>query len=486
MNASKPENQADVRKQNDYGATVNLPRTDFPMKANLPVREVEIQRFWDDKAIYRRVQEQARNQGLPKFILHDGPPYANGHIHIGHALNKVLKDIVVKYKALRGFYTPYEHGWDTHGLPIETQVIKDLGLNRHEVSAVEFRARCREYALRYAAIQAREIKRLGVWGNWDRPYFTLRPEYEAAQIGVFGVMAQKGFIYKGKKPVYWCTHCETALAEAEIEYDEHTSPSIWVKFAIKDDKGTGLLDGAAVGDKRSNSPAKPAYVVIWTTTPWTLPANFAIALHPDHSYALVDVGGERWVVAEELVDAVRRDTKREHAEILHTWPGRALEGVICRHPFLERDSVVIVGEHVTLDQGTGCVHTAPGHGLEDFLVGQQYGLPIFAPVTDDGHFTAEAGPFAGMELFQANKEITAALDKGGHLAAHGKITHSYPHCWRCKNPVIFRATEQWFASVQGFRDDALRAAGEVRWIPKWGEERLKGMIAERGDWCVSR
>lgn len=479
MNA--PEKNHDTKgspAKKDYSATVRLPRTDFPMKANLPVRELEIQRFWTENAIYQRVQEQARSLGLPKFILHDGPPYANGHIHIGHALNKVLKDIVVKYKALRGFHTPYEHGWDTHGLPIEAQVIKDLGLNRHETSPVEFRARCRDYALRYAAIQAREIKRLGVWGNWERSYYTLRPEYEAAQIGVFGAMAKKGFIYKGKKPVYWCTHCETALAEAEIEYDEHTSPSIWVKFAVADDKGIGLLPGGR--------PEKPTYILIWTTTPWTLPANFAIALHPDYDYALVDVGGERWIVAKELVDTVRRDTGRDKADILRAWKGRELEGVVCRHPFLERESVVVLGDHVTLDQGTGCVHTAPGHGLEDFLVGQKYGLPIFAPVTDDGHFTEEAGPFAGLELFAANKEIIAAMKRDGSLAAHGDITHQYPHCWRCKNPVIFRATEQWFASVRGFRDQALKAAGEVRWIPRWGEERIKSMIAERGDWCISR
>ncbi|MBE3573974.1 MAG: isoleucine--tRNA ligase [Firmicutes bacterium] len=460
-------------KAADWSSTLNLPRTDFPMKGNLAQREPEIQRFWYDHHIYEKVLAQAQKMGLPSFILHDGPPYANGHIHMGHALNKSLKDIVVRYKALRGYFTPYVHGWDTHGLPIEVQMIKELGLNRKESDPVDFRRHCREYALRYAGVQRQEIQRLGVWGLWDESYYTLKPEYEAAQIGIFGAMAAKGYIYKDLKAVYWCPTCETALAEAEIEYHDHRSPSIWVAFPVDDGKGLLPTD-------------KPVDIVIWTTTPWTLPANLAIAVHPAASYAVVDRGERYAVVAAPLLEQVIADLGWQNATVSKEVPGRQLEGVTYRHPFMGRVSPVILGEHVTMNQGTGCVHTAPGHGLEDFVVGKKYGLPILSPVTEDGHFTAEAGPFAGLSLEEGNKAIQQWLQEHGALLRASHIDHSYPHCWRCKNPVIFRATRQWFASVAGFRQQALEAIDGVQWIPGWGRERIHNMVAERSEWCISR
>lgn len=444
------------------------------MKADLPQREPEIQRFWEERGIYRRVQERARLAGRPKFILHDGPPYANGHIHIGHALNKILKDIVIKYRSLQGYYAPLVHGWDTHGLPIEQRVIKDLGLNRAEISPVEFRRRCRDYALKYAAIQRDEIKRLGVWGNWEESYLTLAPEYEACQIEVFGEMAQKGYIYRGLKSVYWCVVCETALAEAEIEYADRVSPSIYVRFPVREDGGRLGVDLART------------FFLIWTTTPWTIPANQAVAVHPDFTYAVVEVEGDFLVVAHDLLPEVAKALGWRNPRVRSTLTGRELEGVCCRHPLFDRDSPVVLGEHVTLDQGTGCVHTAPGHGEEDFLLGELYGLEVLCPVTADGHFTTEAGKYAGLTLSEGNEAVMKDLAVGGYLAAREEVTHSYPHCWRCKNPVIFRATEQWFASVEGFRQKALEAIHQVRWYPSWGEERIKNMVAERRDWCISR
>ncbi|MDI3279901.1 MAG: isoleucine--tRNA ligase, partial [Bacillota bacterium] len=444
------------------------------MKADLPQREPEVQRFWEERGIYRRVQEKARSAGRPKFILHDGPPYANVHIHIGHALNKILKDIVIKYRSLRGYYAPMVHGWDTHGLPIEQRVIKDLGLNRAEIPPVEFRRRCRDYALKYAAIQRDEIKRLGVWGNWEESYLTLAPEYEARQIEVFGEMARKGYIYRGLKSVYWCVVCETALAEAEIEYADRVSPSIYVRFPVRED-----------GGRLGVGPARTSFL-IWTTTPWTIPANLAVAVHPDFTYAVVEVEGEYLVVARDLLPEVARALGWRAPQVRNTLTGRQLEGVRCRHPLFERDSPVVLGEHVTLDQGTGCVHTAPGHGEEDFLLGEAYGLPVLCPVSADGRFTAEAGKYAGLTLREGDEAVMRDLAAGGYLAKREEITHSYPHCWRCKNPVIFRATEQWFASVEGFRQKALEAIHQVRWYPPWGEERIKNMVAERRDWCISR
>ncbi|MDN5345289.1 MAG: isoleucyl-tRNA synthetase [Clostridia bacterium] len=454
----------------DYSKTLNLPRTDFPMRANLPQREPEILKFWEEHDIYHQVQEA--NKGKPRFILHDGPPYANGHLHLGHTLNKILKDIIVKYHSMNGYDAPYVPGWDTHGLPIEQQAIKDLGLNRHAIDVVEFRNRCRDYALKYVAIQREEFKRLGVRGDWEHPYLTLEPAYEAIQIGIFGEMAKKGYIYKGLKPVYWCTDCETALAEAEVEYGERRSPSIYVKFPVKDSRGLFAAAGS--------------YVVIWTTTPWTLPANVAIALHPDFKYVLVRAGEECYLMAEELYRQVLELVGINDYQVVATFTGTELEGVVCRNPLLERDSVVILGEHVTLEQGTGCVHTAPGHGLEDYEVGMRYHLPVLSPLDDQGRFTAEGGQFAGLFVDDANKAVVQELEARGALLKLEFIQHQYPHCWRCKHPVIFRATEQWFASIDGFRQQALAAIKGVKWIPAWGEDRIYNMVAERSDWCISR
>ncbi|WP_003541816.1 isoleucine--tRNA ligase [Desulfotomaculum nigrificans] len=453
----------------DYGKTLNLPQTDFPMRGNLPQREPEILKKWAEIDLYHKVQE--KNQGKPKYILHDGPPYANGHIHLGHTLNKVLKDMVVKYRSMSGYDAPYVPGWDTHGLPIEQQAIKSLGINRHQVSPVEFRHKCKEYALNFAKIQSEEFQRLGVRGDWDHPYYTLIPQYEATQIRVFGEMAKKGYIYKGLKPVYWCASCETALAEAEVEYADKTSPSIYVKFPVKDGKGVLPQD---------------ASVVIWTTTPWTLPANVAISVHPEFAYVVAMVNGEKVVVARELLESFKQAVGADNAEILAALKGEQLERVTCRHPFVDRESLVILGDHVTLDAGTGCVHTAPGHGEEDFEVGKKYNLPVLAPLDNKGRFTAEGGKFAGQFILDANKTIVEELKERGALMAHGHIKHQYPHCWRCKNPIFFRATEQWFASVEGFRQEALKAIRNVKWVPAWGEDRIYNMVEGRGDWCISR
>jgi isoleucyl-tRNA synthetase len=454
----------------EYGKTLNLPKTEFPMRANLPQREPEMLKYWEKEKMYSKLRELRK--GKKKFVLHDGPPYANGNIHLGTALNKILKDIVIRFRSMEGYDSPYVPGWDTHGLPIEQQAIKNLGINRHEVSKVDFRNSCQQYALKYMGIQREEFKRLGVWGDWEHPYLTLKPEYEAVQVEVFGEMAKKGYIYKGLKPVYWCTDCETALAEAEVEYADHKSASIYVKFLVKD--GKGILEN------------NRDYVVIWTTTPWTLPANVAIALNPEALYDLVEVNDAMHVIAQELVEDTMKAVGVEEYSIAKTVKGQELEKVVCYHPFLDRESLVILGDHVTLEQGTGCVHTAPGHGQEDYEVGMKYGLPIIAPLNDQGVFTKEAGPFAGLFYDNANKEITKELEKRGLLWGLSFIVHSYPHCWRCKEPVIFRATEQWFASVEGFRKEALKAVEEVEWIPAWGEERIHNMIADRTDWCISR
>lgn len=461
----------------DYGKTLNLPQTQFPMRANLPQREPEIQKLWQEQNLYEKAQARAKENKAPSFILHDGPPYANGHIHIGHALNKILKDIVLKYKTMRGFYTPYVPGWDTHGLPIEQQVIK-MGMNRHQVPALEFRRSCHDYALKFVEIQKEEFKRLGCLGDWEHPYLTLSPEYEATQIEVFGKMAQRGYIYKGKKPVYWCPHCETALAEAEIEYADHSSPSIYVKFPVVESMG-----------KIPQSDI-PTFFVIWTTTPWTLPANLAVCLHPDFTYTLVeaqhDGKWERYILAKDLLDSVAKQMELTELKEITSFQGKELEGVRCNHPFISRESIVILGDHVTLDAGTGCVHTAPGHGQEDYEVGLRYNLPILAPVDEHGILTDEAGVYAGLDLKAANKKIVADLTASGMLKSTGEFSHQYPHCWRCKHPVIFRATAQWFASVDGFRKEALEAIKGVNWIPAWGQERIYNMVSERRDWCISR
>lgn len=453
----------------DYSKTLNLPQTEFPMRGNLPQREPDMLKYWADIELYKSVQEN--NKGKNKYILHDGPPYANGHIHLGHTLNKVLKDMVVKYRSMSGYDAPYIPGWDTHGLPIEQQAIKTLGINRHQVSPVEFRNKCKDYALEFAKIQSEEFQRLGVRGDWDHPYYTLLPQYEATQIRVFGEMAKKGYIYKGLKPVYWCASCETALAEAEVEYADKTSPSIYVKFAVQDGKGVLPED---------------ASVVIWTTTPWTLPANVAISVHPEFEYALAMVNGQKVLVAKELLGVFKQAVGAEEAEVLEVIKGEQLEQVVCQHPFIERESLVILGEHVTLEAGTGCVHTAPGHGEEDFAVGKKYNLPVISPLDDRGKFTSEGGKFQGQFILDANKTILEELKEREVLMGHSPIKHQYPHCWRCKQPVFFRATEQWFASVEGFRQDTLNAIRNVKWVPSWGEDRIYNMVEGRGDWCVSR
>lgn len=455
----------------DYGKTLQLPKNIFPMRANLPKREPEIQAIWKEKKIYEKVQKKNKENGGTKFVLHDGPPFANGHIHIGHALNKTLKDIIARYTALRGYYSPYIHGWDTHGLPIEQAMIKEYKLNRHAIDPVEFRNKCHDYACHWIEVQKNDFKRLGVWGDWENSYITLTPDYEAAQVGVFGEMAKRGYIYKGLKPVYWCTSCETVLAEAEIEYSEHKSPSIYVSFDVTKGKNV-VKEGDAF--------------IIWTTTPWTIPANMGIALNPRFDYVVFRAEDKRYVVAEELLEKVANDCGFENFEIVERVKGEELEGIVCAHPLLERESLVVLGDHVTLEAGTGCVHTAPGHGIEDFEVGQVYGLPIFSPVDATGHFTEEAKQYAGLSLDEGNKQVVLDLEKKGHLLNMQWITHQYPNCWRCHNPVIFRATEQWFASIEGFRQEALDAIDGVQWIPSWGRDRIRNMVEERRDWCISR
>ena len=461
---------ADQEKKNEYGATLNLPQTDFEMRGNLPKKEPDILAKWNEMDIYHKVLE--KNAGRPKFILHDGPPYANGDIHLGHALNKVLKDMIVKYKSMSGFDAPYVPGWDTHGLPIETKAVNALGLDRRNSDKLAFRDRCREFALGYVETQKEQFRRLGVNGDWDNPYITLYPDYEAIQIGAFAEMAKKGYVYKGLKPVYWCPHCETALAEAEIEYADMKSASIHVKFKVRD--GKGILP-------------EDAYVVIWTTTPWTIPSNLAICVHPDFDYSLIAIRGEKWLVATEMIDFFFKEAEisDEYQTIGH-WKGSELEFITCTHPLFDRESVIILGEHVTLDAGTGCVHTAPGHGADDFIVGQKYGLEVLCPVDGQGRFTKEAFQFEGLTTDEGNKEVCKALEACGALVHFAMFSHQYPTCWRCHTPILFRATEQWFASVDGFRKDALEAIDSVQWIPSWGRERIYNMIKDRGDWCVSR
>ncbi|WP_243137496.1 isoleucine--tRNA ligase [Heliorestis convoluta] len=440
------------------------------MRANLPKREPDIQKYWDEINLYQEVAQS--NQGKKKFILHDGPPYANGDIHLGHTLNKVLKDFIVKYHSMAGYDAPYVPGWDTHGLPIEQRAIKALGLNRHAVSPLEFRQRCQEYALKYVNIQRDQFKRLGVRGDWENPYLTLHKDFEAAQIGIFGEMAKKGYIYKGMKPVYWCASCETALAEAEVEYGDKESNSIYVKFSVEDSKGLFAAEDASI--------------VIWTTTPWTLPANVAITVHPEYRYVLVAYGEEKLILAKELLSAFEEITGLGTGKIIGEWSGKELEYVTCQHPFMDRQSIVIVGDHVTLEQGTGCVHTAPGHGEEDFMVAKTYKLPVISPLDNQGRFTAEGGLVAGLKTTDANAVVIEELSKRNQLVLSAKVRHQYPHCWRCKEPILFRATEQWFASIDGFRQEALTAIEQVQWIPNWGKDRIHNMVADRGDWCISR
>ncbi len=449
----------------NYKDTLNLPQTQFPMKANLPQREPEMLAKWEAGKLYEKIQ--AARKDAPVFVLHDGPPFANGDVHIGTALNKILKDVIIKYKTMQGFRAPYVPGWDCHGQPIEFKVKKELGEAARTISQAELRKHCRVYAEKYIDIQRKQFKRCGVFGDWEHPYLTMSPQYEAEIIGALADMVGDGFVYRGKKPIYWCATCRTALAEAEVEYADHVSPSVYVKFPLKD--------------------LKNEFAVIWTTTPWTLPANLAIAVKPDFTYVRAKAGEETWILAEALVEKVGKACGIE-LTVLEKKMGRDLEGLKARHPFIDRDSPFVLSPHVTLDAGTGLVHTAPGHGAEDYEIGQKYGLPVLAPVDDGGVLTADAGIFAGQHVFKANKPIVEHLRATGFLAGNEDVKHSYPHCWRCKNPIIFRAMEQWFIALDhlALRQSALAEVKKVKWVPSWGENRIAGTIEQRPDWCISR
>ncbi|MGN0490600.1 isoleucine--tRNA ligase [Ruminococcus sp.] len=461
----------------DYNSTLNLPKTDFPMRAGLPKSEPVTLKNWEDERIYENLMEI--NEGKPLFVLHDGPPYANGNIHLGTALNKILKDFIVRYKNMSGFKAPYVPGWDTHGLPTELKARKKAGVGSSaDISELELRKMCQEFVEGYIDDQRNQFKRLGVIGEWDNPYITLTHDFEAEQIRIFAEMACKGYIYKGLKPVYWCPECKTALAEAEIEYAEDPCHSIYVKFNVTDDLGKFSAMGI---------DPKKVYFVIWTTTTWTLPGNVAICVGPSFDYAVIKCGDEYYVMAEELYKSAMEDAEKTDYEVVATIKGSELEYMKTAHPFMDRESVVIVGDHVTLESGTGCVHTAPGHGVEDYDVCRNYPeIPIIVPVDENGVLTEEAGMFAGLKTADANKPIAEHLEKIGALFALKKIIHQYPHCWRCKNPVLFRATDQWFCSVDDFKDDAVKAIDEVEWIPGWGKDRITSMVRERKDWCISR
>ncbi|HDA2394754.1 TPA: isoleucine--tRNA ligase [Staphylococcus aureus] len=454
----------------DYKETLLMPKTDFPMRGGLPNKEPQIQEKWDAEDQYHKALE--KNKGNETFILHDGPPYANGNLHMGHALNKILKDFIVRYKTMQGFYAPYVPGWDTHGLPIE-QALTKKGVDRKKMSTAEFREKCKEFALEQIELQKKDFRRLGVRGDFNDPYITLKPEYEAAQIRIFGEMADKGLIYKGKKPVYWSPSSESSLAEAEIEYHDKRSASIYVAFDVKDDKGVVDAD---------------AKFIIWTTTPWTIPSNVAITVHPELKYGQYNVNGEKYIIAEALSDAVAEalDWDKASIKLEKEYTGKELEYVVAQHPFLDRESLVINGDHVTTDAGTGCVHTAPGHGEDDYIVGQKYELPVISPIDDKGVFTEEGGQFEGMFYDKANKAVTDLLTEKGALLKLDFITHSYPHDWRTKKPVIFRATPQWFASISKVRQDILDAIENTNFKVNWGKTRIYNMVRDRGEWVISR
>ena len=461
----------------DYNATLNLPKTDFPMRAGLPKSEPVTLKNWEDEKLYDKLME--RNEGKPLFVLHDGPPYANGDIHLGHALNKILKDFIVRYKNMAGFKAPFIPGWDTHGLPTELKARQKAGIGSSaDISVVELRKLCEEFVTGYINDQREQFKRLGAIGEWDNPYITLKHEFEAEQIKVFAEMADKGYIYRGLKPVYWCPECKTALAEAEIEYAEDPCHSIYVKFRVTDDLGKFAAMGI--------DPAKVSFV-IWTTTTWTLPANVAICVGPRFEYSVIRSGDEYYVMATELYRSAMEEAGITDYQVVAAIKGSELEYMKTQHPFLDRESLLIVGEHVTLESGTGCVHTAPGHGVDDYNVCRNYPeIPVICPVNGDGVLTEEAGQFAGLTTDEANKKIAIHLDATGSLFALKKIIHQYPHCWRCKSPILFRATDQWFCSVDDFKDDAVKAINEVEWIPSWGKDRITSMVRERKDWCISR
>ena len=480
----------------DYKSTLNLPQTDFPMKANLPLREPKLLAWWAEQGLYQKIQEAKSDK--PLYLLHDGPPYANGKIHIGHALNKILKDIIIKSKSMAGFRVPYVPGWDCHGLPIEHQVTKQLGEKKKSLSSVQLRQMCRDYANKFYNIQREEFERLGVFGDWEHPYLTMDKEYEGDIVQEFGKFVEKGGVYKGLKPVLWCTADQTALAEAEVEYEDHSSPSIFVKFPFETSPQDLASDHVFGIPQLAN--VTQVSIVIWTTTPWTLPANQAIAIHPDFAYAFVRVENEVLVVAEELVEQMAKACQLSDYHLLGARKGKeAFEGLLCSRPLTKGSSPILLGDFVTLEQGTGCVHIAPGHGMDDYLLALKYNqmshftdlrepLQILVPVDHTGRFKQEVEEFAGQPVLKANPEIVKKLDKLGLLVGHGTVEHSYPHCWRCKNPVIFRATEQWFVSMEqaDLRSRALKEIDQVQWFPARGRDRIYGMILNRPDWCLSR
>jgi isoleucyl-tRNA synthetase len=460
----------------DYRDTLNLPQTSFNMKANLTQKEPQVLKYWDKEDLYQRIQKSA--VGKPMFILHDGPPYANGNIHLGTAFNKILKDIILRSKRMAGFNAPYVPGWDCHGLPIEHNVDKELGEKKNSIPKLSKRAACRKYANKWIKIQKEQFKRLGVLGDWEKPYLTIDYGYEATIAREFNTFLLSGSVIRNRKPVYWCSTCTTALAEAEVEYAEHTSPSIYVKFKAAED----------FSDIHSSLAGNEVYFVIWTTTPWTLPANLAIALNPEFVYAAVSVAGETWILAKDLVEQVMAAATISDYSIVATFPASPFEKRRCQHPFMERNSLVVLAPYVTADAGTGCVHTAPGHGADDHQTGLNYGLEILSPVDDQGVFTQEAGKYAGHKIPRVNKTIIADLAQSGHLVNESAIHHSYPHCWRCKEPVMYRATPQWFISMEinDLRQKSLDAIGTVQWTPSWGMQRISSMIEGRPDWCLSR
>lgn len=457
----------------DYRDTVNLPKTKFSMKANLSQKEPLLLDLWKKTDIYKKLVR--KNKGKKKFILHDGPPYANGHIHLGTALNKILKDIIVKYKFMSGFDSPYVPGWDCHGLPIEYQLMKDLGKNKSTIDKIEFRKKAVEYAMKFVGIQREEFVRLGCIGDWENPYLTLKNEYESAIIGVFRKLLKNGYIYRQLKPVYWCASCETALADAEVEYADHTSPSIFVKFPV-------------ISLPTPHFPL-PAFVLIWTTTPWTLPANVAIAFQPNIDYVIMEIpSGEKYIFAEARLEYLKKVLKISDCKIISKIKGSQIEGIKCKNPVVERESVGILADFVSLEEGTGVVHIAPGHGTEDYIVGLKYKLPIISPVDGRGRFTEDVEAFKGQNVFAANEGIIKFLEDKKLLLAQAGISHSYPHCWRCKRPIIFRATKQWFLSVEkeNLRQKLLESINHVQWVPQYGQNRMKGMLDARPDWCLSR
>ena len=458
----------------DYNETLNLPQTEFPMRAGLPKREPGMLENWDKMDLYNEMLK--KNEGKPRFALHDGPPFSNGGLHMGHALNKSIKDFITRLYAMRGYYTPYVPGWDNHGMPIESAIIKQNKLNRKEMSIPQFRSACQEFAQHYIDVQMKGFERMGVLGDWEHPYKTMAPEFEAEEVKIFGKMYEKGYIYKGLKPVYWCPHDETALAEAEIEYQDDPCTTVYVKFPMEDDLG-----------KLSHIDKDKLFFVIWTTTIWTLPGNLAIAMHPRESYVLVKApNGEIYVMAEALAEKVMGLGGFDSYEIIERHEGAFFENMLAKHPFLPKTSRLLLADYVTMDSGTGCVHTAPGFGADDYQTCRRYGMEMVVPVDDQGRHTDYAGKYAGMKTEESNPVILADMKKSGMLFAQEDIVHSYPHCWRCKNPIIFRATPQWFCSVEAFKDEAVAACDNVRWIPGWGKERMISMIRERADWCISR